>query len=111
MEHDPITFGDPDITDVEFELKKWQADNEGRVRQSMVRDLVRNHKELFMGQPAADVKETLVSDASLWYWAHPSKEDFGCRLARRGLKYQNCIQFNVKDGRVIGYVANVEKVW
>jgi hypothetical protein len=66
---------------------------------------------LYMNQSADDVMEKLGSDANLWHWAHPSKNDFGCRLAREGLKYQNCIQFIVKNGRVVGYVANVEKRW
>jgi hypothetical protein len=111
IDHDPITFPDPDITDMKFDLKSWQAENEGKIRQAMVRDLVVNHKNLFIDQPAVDVMKKLGSDAHLWYWAHPSKNDFGCRLARESLKYQNCIQFTVRNERVVGYVANVEKRW
>ncbi|HEY9758429.1 MAG TPA: hypothetical protein V6C97_24900 [Oculatellaceae cyanobacterium] len=111
MANDPIRFSDPDIVDVKFDLRKWQSDHVGKVRQSMVRDLVCNHKELFMNKPSSEVKKILGDDAALWWWAHPTKNDFGCVMAQEGLKYQNCIQFNVRNGRVTGYVANVVKVF
>jgi hypothetical protein len=67
MEHDPVYFKDPDITDCKFELDQWQSDNidDAKIRQSMVRDMVQHHKDLFMNQPATKVKKMLGADAAL----------------------------------------------